>query len=88
MVASAFGLDPLAHAGGADRGITLWNKTGTDSGVRADVGAVRHGTGTVAYAVICNWRAEDRADPRDQVLAAMRAIGDLLRFSTWPLTCA
>ncbi len=39
MVAAAFGLDPLAHAE-PDRGITLINKTGTISTVRADVGIV------------------------------------------------
>ena len=39
MVGAAFGLDPLAHAV-PDRGISLHNKTGTDAGVRADVGLV------------------------------------------------
>lgn len=35
MVASGFGLDPLAHADGVVR---LFHKTGTDVGVRADAG--------------------------------------------------
>jgi len=79
MVASAFGLDPLSHAGGADRGIALWNKTGTDAGVRADVGAIDRGGRTLAYAVLCNWSPLADPDPRDDVLAAMRGIGALLR---------
>ena len=78
MVASAFGLDPLAHAGAADRGIMLWNKTGTDAGVRADVGAVNLGRQTLAYAVVCNWSPLARPDPRDRVLLAMRKIGEAL----------
>ncbi|MET7393150.1 serine hydrolase [Dactylosporangium sp. NPDC005572] len=60
MVAAAFGLDPLAHDG-------LANKTGTDVGVRADVGL----TGNTAYAVIANFPA----DRTHEVLDAMRAIG-------------
>lgn len=79
MVASAFGLDPLAHADAADRGIALWNKTGTDAGVRADVGAIDHERRTLAYAVLCNWTPLAVRDPRDDVLAAMRAIGAVLR---------
>jgi beta-lactamase class A len=78
MVASAFGLDPLAHAGAADRGIMLWNKTGTDPGVRADVGAIDLGRQTLAYAVVCNWSPLARPDPRDEVLLAMRKIGESL----------
>lgn len=79
MVASAFGLDPLAHAVAADRGIALWNKTGTDVGVRADVGVVDLGSRTVAYAVICNWSPRADPHPRDAVLSAMRDIGEALR---------
>jgi beta-lactamase class A len=36
MVASAFGLDPLAHRM-PDHGVLLMNKTGTDGGVRSEV---------------------------------------------------
>ena len=50
MVAAAFGLDPLAHAE-PDRGVTLINKTGTISTVRADVGIVVGPAAEVAYAV-------------------------------------
>ena len=39
MVAAAFALDPLAHVG-ADLGVRLFNKTGTQDGTRADIGCV------------------------------------------------
>ena len=73
MVASALVLDPLAHAG-PDRGVLLWNKTGTNSSVRADAGLVRGPAGEVAYAAICNWERGDDG-PRDAVMAAMRDLG-------------
>lgn len=76
MVASAFGLDPLAHAE-PDRGIHLINKTGTDSSVRADVGLVTGPRQTVAYAVLANWTRGH--DERDEALTRMHAIGDNLR---------
>jgi beta-lactamase class A len=78
MVAAAFGLDPLAHASGAGGGVRLRNKTGTDTGVRADAGVVEVGGTTWSYAVICNWSGGD-SGPRDDVLATMRAIGSALR---------
>ena len=75
MVAGAFDLDPLAHDV-EDRGLRLWHKTGTDRGVRADVGVVRAAT-VVSYAVLCNWPETDAgADLRPAVLATMRRIGD------------
>ncbi|AKU19184.1 hypothetical protein VV02_21775 [Luteipulveratus mongoliensis] len=77
MVASAFGLDPLAHAE-EDRGVLLVNKTGTDSSVRADVGLVSSGTRTIAYAVLANWD-RTQGDSRDEVLSRMREIGDDIR---------
>ncbi|WP_234037436.1 serine hydrolase [Leucobacter sp. L43] len=78
MVASAFGLDPLAHYF-FDRGIWLWNKTGTVSNVRADAGLVMSGERRIAYAVLANWRRG--ADARDGVLASMREVGDRIRAS-------
>jgi beta-lactamase class A len=69
MVASGFDLDPLAHHDG-DRGPALRNKTGTDNGVRADVGHV----GLLPYAVLANW--DSRAgDHTAAVMRGMRAIG-------------
>jgi beta-lactamase class A len=78
MVAHAFGLDPLAHAD-ADHGFELWNKTGTISDGRIDVGCVRHTASghKVAYAVLANWAWG--ADHRDPVLAVMQRIGREVR---------
>ena len=76
MVAAAFGLDPLAHVG-ADRGVRLVNKTGTNTTVRADVGVVDGPAGRLAWAVLANWDAG--SDPRDAVLAAMAGLGAWLR---------
>ncbi|MFO7193296.1 MULTISPECIES: serine hydrolase [Thermocrispum] len=79
MVGQAFNLDPLAHAE-PDRGVRLINKTGTDTGVRADVGLVYGPRRRVAYAVVANWTPEGPADPhRDAVLAGMRQIGAHIR---------
>lgn len=75
MVASAFALDPLAHVD-SDLGVRLFNKTGTQTGTRADIGWVEpagQGSG-VAYAVIA--RFDDSAPVRRAVLDAMRAVGD------------
>jgi beta-lactamase class A len=77
MVASAFGLDPLAHQD-EDRAITLRNKTGTISTARADVGVVSAGDRSFAYAVLANWD-DAPGDPRDAVLAQMAELGRSLR---------
>ena len=77
MVASAFGLDPLAHTP-PHRNMILHNKTGADAGVRADVGTVGRGTNALSYAVIANW---DPAGPdlTDAVLERMRSVGTILK---------
>lgn len=62
MVASAFGADPLTH----DRSVR--NKTGTDDGIRADVGYFGHR----AYAVLAEFPEKDTA----LVMAGMRRIGE------------
>lgn len=80
MVAAAFDLDPLAHGTAPDQGIELWNKTGTDPGVRADVGVVESGSSWASYAVICNWPDKGAAD-RSHVLHVMRAMGGKIRSS-------
>lgn len=80
MVAAAFGLDPLSHGDGPDRGLSLVSKTGTDDGVRADAGIVAGPARTVAYACLANWVPEGDADPvRDDVLDAMRRVGAWVR---------
>ncbi|WP_262848729.1 serine hydrolase [Mumia quercus] len=76
MVGGSFGLDPLAHAD-PDRGLVLWNKTGTTETVRGDVGVVSGPRRTLAYAVLASW--EPAYDPRDGVLDDMREVGRWLR---------
>jgi beta-lactamase class A len=77
MVASVFGLDPLAHAP-SDRNVVIRNKTGADPGVRADVGTIGRPTTGFSYAVIANWDAAD-GERRDVVLSGMKSIGATLR---------
>ncbi len=76
MVASAFGLDPLAHDL-VDRGYRLVDKTGTISTARIDVGVVEGPRRAVAWAALAEWPAD--TDPRDDVLASMHGLGRLLR---------
>jgi beta-lactamase class A len=75
MVASAWGLDPLAHR--EDPDVRLVNKTGTAEGVRADVGVVELGGRRTAYAALAGWDPARRG-LRGPVLAAMRGIGGLV----------
>jgi beta-lactamase class A len=77
MVASVFGLDPLAHPP-SHRNMLFHNKTGTNQGVRADVGTVARGTEAISYAVIANWEPSG-PDLTDAVLERMRAIGTTLK---------
>jgi beta-lactamase class A len=69
MVAGAFDLDPLAHHTGS----LLRNKTGTDDGIRADVGHL----GPFPYAVLANWDPQV-GDRTAEVMRGMRAIGAAL----------
>jgi len=79
MVASAFGLDPLAHRE-PDHGILLVNKTGTDVGVRTEVGVLRGPRAGVVYAVSAYF-ADNRLSSRLAVLDGMRSVGlDLLEY--------
>ena len=77
MVAAAFGLDPLAHTD-EDIGLRFFNKTGTQTGTRADVGCVESTAAgewrVVSYAVIA--RFDDSPSMRRNVLGAMRAVGE------------
>ena len=74
MTAGAFGLDPLSHTE-PDRGFTLAHKTGTDTGIRCDVGLIGGPARTLAYAVL----AEFDDDDRDAVLGRMFAHGQAIR---------
>lgn len=79
MVAAGWGLDPLAHSA-SDRGLMLRHKTGTDDGVRCDVGVLSGPARSVAYAVLANWDP-DGPDERDAVLDRMRHFG--LQIRAW-----
>lgn len=81
MVASAFLDDPLAHNTiGEDTHPALINKTGTDGGIRADVGLVRAGDRVVAYAAVANWGGDDDAAPGlHAVMDRMHRIGAEIR---------
>lgn len=74
LVAAGWGLDPLAHRG-SDQGLSVWNKTGTDTGVRAEIGLLAGPVRTIAYAVIANWIETDRSNQRAEVLRRMRRLG-------------
>ena len=79
MVASAFGLDPLAHRM-PDHSVLLMNKTGTDGGVRSEVGVLRGPRASVAYAVSMYF-ADTMLTSRLAVLDGMRQVGlDLLEY--------
>ncbi|MCS5717472.1 class A beta-lactamase-related serine hydrolase [Herbiconiux sp. CPCC 205763] len=79
MVAGAFGLDPFAHTG-PDHGIQLFNKTGTDAGIRSEAGVVVGPRAGVAYAVTMRFNDVD-LPARLGVLDAMRTLGtDFLEY--------
>lgn len=81
MVASGFGLDPLAHRA-ADHGILLTNATGSGRGVRTEVGLLSGPRGDVAYALTVQF-ADTSLAARREVLGAMRVLGlDLLEYVT------
>jgi beta-lactamase class A len=78
LVAAPFRLDPLAHTSGSVR---LWSKTGTDTCIRADMGAVRGESDMVAYAAIATWEAgfDGVADAFDR----MHGLGAELASRMW-----
>ncbi|HWU47871.1 MAG TPA: serine hydrolase [Humibacter sp.] len=79
MVAGAFGLDPLAHRT-PDHGLLLVNKTGTDGGVRSEVGVLRGPRSGVTYAVSMYFD-DTSITSRLAVLEGMRTVGlDLLEY--------
>jgi len=79
MVSSAFGLDPLSHRT-AETGLRLINQTGTDVGVRSEVGLLSGSRTGVAYAVTVQF-TDTTIAMRLRVLEAMRVFGyDLLEY--------
>lgn len=78
QVGAGFGLDPLAHR--VLREPLVFNKTGTDRGVRVDTGVVAGRAAALAYAVSATWPPAPWPDPvLDEVLDGMRGIGRALR---------
>ncbi|MEY2847596.1 MAG: hypothetical protein RI885_261 [Actinomycetota bacterium] len=79
LVASSFGLDPLAHRV-PDHGIRLINKTGTDQGVRSETGLLNGPRAGVAYALTVQF-TDTSLSTRLAVHDAMRTFGlDLLEY--------
>lgn len=78
MVAAPFRLDPLAHGEGDLR---LWNKTGSDDGIRADMGVVWTDADAVAYAAIATWVSGDGTV--DAPFERMHALGERLASRMW-----
>jgi beta-lactamase class A len=78
MVASAWNQDPLSHAEDLT-GPRIVNKTGTNLGVRADVGVIDGRGRATAYAVVANWQEDPPGTRRDEVMTALRGVGDVLR---------
>ena len=79
MVASAFGLDPLSHQK-SDHGLMVVNKTGSDVGIRSEVGILRGPKAQVAYAITMRFNDSQLAG-RLAVLNGMRTLGtDILEY--------
>ncbi len=78
MVAAPFRLDPLAHGEGDLR---LWNKTGTDRGIRADMGVIWTDADAVAYAAIATWVPGEESV--DAPFERMHALGERLASRMW-----
>jgi beta-lactamase class A len=73
LVASAFGFDPLAHTG-IDHGLTLFNKTGSDAGIRSEAGVLTGPSGGISYAVTMRFNDEHLRN-RLAVIESMRTLG-------------
>ncbi|MGO3885369.1 MAG: serine hydrolase [Mycetocola sp.] len=79
LVASAFGMDPLAHRDNR-HGLTLVNKTGVDSNIRVEAGVLTGPRAGVSYAVAASF-ADHELRSRLAVVDALRTVGeDLLEY--------
>ena len=74
LVAAALQLDPLAHLEGP---ILMWNKTGWDTGVRAEMGAAWGSDTGIAYAALTRWSG-DRAG-EDPAFAFLHDTGERVK---------
>ena len=74
------GIDPIAHHDTLGPEPALWNKTGTDSGVRADVGVLTLRGRRISWAAIANWDSAVGTSLEHltvwSVLRGMRLVGD------------
>lgn len=73
LVAAPLRLDPLAHT---DTNPGLWNKTGWDAGVRAEMGLASTPGASLAYAAIGRWQVADEAE--EHVLSFLHGTGSLI----------
>lgn len=79
MVGGGLQLDPLAHVQ-PELGMALVNKTGTVTGVRADIGVADGPAASVSYAVIARWgQGQESVATRAAVLDAMVGVGRRIR---------
>jgi beta-lactamase class A len=79
LVASAFGLDPLSHRT-TDHGVQVVNKTGSDPGIRSEIGLLSGSRTGVAYGLTVQF-VDETLDIRLRVIDAMRTFGyDLLEY--------
>ena len=78
MIPAPLHLDPLAHVNGP---IRLWSKTGTDVGVRADMGVIWSDKDAVAYAAVANW--DPREDRGAEAMQRMHEVGMKLTARVW-----
>ena len=76
MFVERFGVDPLAHHDSLGADLKFWNKTGTEAGVRAEVGAATWAGRTVSWAAIANWQPELDEKLSGDVIGGMRRIGE------------
>ena len=73
LVLAPLALDPLSASEGSET--TVANKTGCDTGIRADVGLVSRGSQRLAYAVLTEF--DDPADASEAV-GYLRDVGQLI----------
>lgn len=78
LVAAPLRMDPLAHTEGRVR---LWSKTGSDDGVRADMGVAWSRDDAAAYAALATWEPGD--DIGDEPFERMHAVGRALAARMW-----
>lgn len=74
MVASAFNFDPLSHY----EPFNLWNKTGTDYGIRCDAGNITFENNNYTYAVFTKFD-ESVEEQKTLTYDLMKSIGEMIK---------